>query len=208
MYVRAADSSVSDLFSSITQGGGGGGGAGTDGQTDLRMDGQTDGRIFVWVGGGWWVVRTSLMTESIAETQPVLTYDEDVSDRITFPLSLLSPHFSFCFSLTPRGCYGDPHLNVVCHSLLISAFSFLSSLPGSLFPYQGGRKSFSVQSFTPPSPTSFLLSLDLFFFLSERIIRIAPPPRPHPPIYMEPLRLSTENPPPPHLPLSVPIYSV
>ena len=96
------------------------------------------------------------MTESIAETQPVLTYDEDVSDRITFPLSLLSPHFSFCFSLTPRGCYGDPHLNVVCHSLLISAFSFLSSLPGSLFPYQEAGRVFLYNRSPPrPPPLSF-----------------------------------------------------
>ena len=57
MYIRAADSSVSDSFLALLKKGGGGGGEGeapgrTDRQTDLRMDGRTDGRIFVWAGGG------------------------------------------------------------------------------------------------------------------------------------------------------------
>ena len=216
----AADSSVSDSFLALLKGGGGGGGGGrggapgrTDRQIDLRMDGRTDGRIFVWVG--WWVVRTSLMTESIAETQPVLTDDEDVSDRITFPPLASVPPFLFLLFLDPSRLLWGSTLKC-CVPQLIDFCLLFSLLPSwlSLPLQEAGRVFLYNRSPPPPTPRPPPLSFfhwTCFFFLSERHYpHSTPPPLPHPPICMEPLRLSRPTETLPHLlsPCQCTLYSL
>ena len=57
------------------------------------MDGWTDGWVDESVSVG---VENQFNDRINTRAELIVTDDEDVSDRITFPSSFLFPHFSFC----------------------------------------------------------------------------------------------------------------